>query len=314
MESIAELRKKVQVPVRRYNDVAGLLVGDRVSIHITRLFIALGLPPTLATVLMFLCGLAGSGLVVLGGVWAALGFGLLVLYYIFDCVDGEVARYRDGEKYLFGFIDFAIHLVVKSAFFVAVGVWSVRVSGEPWVFGFALAALLATLLQKLLHDAHVILVCRLILLRGREQRRRFLRELLAGAEPGFLEREVEVNGDADPYRPRGLLAFLRVAAINFDLGLIAYLIAAIADLSLAPFGLWGLTADLKLALTAFYGIVLPLDMTDRAIGYLRSGEFLARSRALMRVVHNFRCDDVLDERAGSAPRAEGEPSRRRARG
>ena len=119
VEPIEELRKKVQEPVRRYNDIAGVLIGDRVSIHVTRAFIALGLSPTVATIAFLVCGLAGSVLAACGRWWSVAGFVLVFLYYVFDCVDGEVARYHHREKLVWGFHDFMFHLYVKSAFFVA---------------------------------------------------------------------------------------------------------------------------------------------------------------------------------------------------
>src|SRR5262245_22109556 len=106
MESIAELRQRVQAPVRKYNDVAGLLVGDRLSIHVTRIFVALGLSPTWATIGMLVFGVGGSALVALGGAWSVAGFACVFLYYLLDCVDGEVARYHRREKLVFGFYDF----------------------------------------------------------------------------------------------------------------------------------------------------------------------------------------------------------------
>jgi hypothetical protein len=302
MVSIAELRKKVQVPVRRYNDVAGLLVGDRVSIHITRLFIALGLSPTVATVAMLICGLAGSALIVFGGLWSVAGFALLVLYYVFDCVDGEVARYHGQEKFTFAFVDFLFHLAVKPSFYVAVGVLAARTTGHLWTFAFGLAALLATLLGKFLHDAHVILVSRMILLRGREERKRYVRELLDGADAELAVRDVRIPGDADPYRPRGILPFVRVAAANFDLGLIVFLVASVVDLFVPPFELWGAPANVKVLVVVFYGIVLPLDFVDHLIGYVRGGLFVERSRTLLRRAHHFRVDEGGSEGPDDAGR------------
>src|SRR4051794_11071006 len=87
MDSLSELRKKVQAPVRKYNDIAGLMVGDRVSIHVTRCFVALGISPTVATLSMLAFGLAGSLMLLRGGAFSVAGFGCLFVYYILDCVD-----------------------------------------------------------------------------------------------------------------------------------------------------------------------------------------------------------------------------------
>lgn len=296
MESIAEIRKRVQRPVRRYNDVAGLLVGDRVSIHVTRLFIKLGLSPTVATVAMLVFGLVGSVLAAFGGGWAVAGFSLAFLYYIFDCVDGEVARYRGQQKLAFGFVDFVTHLLVKPAFYIGTGIWAARLTGQPAMFFFALAALLATLLQKFLHDAHVILVSRQILLRGRDERYRYVAELLEGQSEDFMDEDVLLRGDEEPYRPDGL-ALLRVAAVNFDLGLLAFLVASIVDMFIGPFHVLGMQMDLKVLLVVFYGLVVTYDLVDRFIGYVRAGSFSANSRLMMRRAHHFRCDEDPPERS-----------------
>lgn len=290
MESIAELRRRVQRPVRRYNDVAGLLVGDRVSIHVTRLFLKLGLSPTVATASMLICGLVGSALAILGGGFAVVGFALAFLYYVFDCVDGEVARYRGQQKFSFAFVDFVTHLLVKPAFFTAVGIWAVRVSGEPAVFLFALAALVATLLQKLLQDAAVILAGRQVLMRGREERYRYVAELLAGHEDDLLARDLVLRGDEEPYRPSPL-QLVRVAAANFDLGLLAFLLAAVLDLWLQPFDIVGVRMDLKALLVVYYGLVVPYDLADRFVAYVRADGFMAGARTLVRRAHHFRCDE-----------------------
>src|SRR5262245_12106046 len=152
MVTLAELRKRVQEPVRRYNDVAGVLVGDHVSIHVTRFFLACGISPTVATLSMLVFGVGGSLLALQGGSLAVVGFACVFLYYVFDCVDGEVARFHRGEKLVWGFYDFLFHLAVKGSFFVCLGIYAARVTGKPAFFFFGLAALLAVLFQKFLLD------------------------------------------------------------------------------------------------------------------------------------------------------------------
>jgi len=288
VESIPELRKKVQEPVRAYNDVAGLLVGDRVSIHVTRAFLALGLSPNVGTIGMLLAGLAGSAAIVPGGGWAVIGFALLFLYYVLDCVDGEVARYRQCEKLEWGFHDFLFHLYVKSAFFTCIGIYAARTTDRWWAFAFGLAALVATICGKALYDAALVLTARYVLMRTSAERRRFTDEILSGSDPAELERDGDLPGDHAPYtfgRARGLA---RAVMTNFDLSILWFLTAAVIDLFRAPMLVGGVTFDLKCALLAFYGVVLPLDFLDRLYTYVRQDGFRRDARRLVRRAHHFR--------------------------
>lgn len=285
MDSLSELRKRVQAPVRRYNDVAGILVGDRVSIHVTRVFVACKLSPTVATLSFLFFGLFGSILLLFGGWIAAAGFGCLFLYYIFDCVDGEVARYYGREKLIWGFHDFMFHLYVKSAFFVCLGIYAVRATGEPWVFLFALSGLLASLFTKFLYDVSLILTCRYVLLRSKVEREHYVSQIAPAA------RSAGGGGDADadpePQHFRGVLPLLRTAATNFDLAILLFFAAAVADVFLAPIPLFGLVADAKILLVILYGVLLPLDFLDRLRSHLRSNSFFVDARELLQRAHDF---------------------------
>jgi hypothetical protein len=287
LDSISDLRKRVQEPVRKYNDVAGLLVGDRVSIHVTRLFVAFGISPTVATLSMLAFGLAGSVMLLFGGIWAVAGFVCLFAYYVLDCVDGEVARYYRREKLAWGFHDFLFHLYVKSAFFVCLGLYAVDTSGVHAMFLFAVAALIATLFGKFLNDVGMLLTCRYVLLRNHEERQRFVEELCAGAAPEQLLVDGDLPGEHELYRPRGL-ALVRATLTNFDLSMLLFLAAAVADLWIEPFLIWNVRADCKVALLVFYGVILPLDFLDHVQTHIRHGRFVRDARRLLRRAHHFR--------------------------
>jgi hypothetical protein len=287
MEPIAELRRKVQAPVSKYNDVAGVLIGDHVSIHLTRMFVALGISPTIATLSMLAFGLGGSLLFLLDGWYAPLGFGCVFVYYILDCVDGEVARYHNGEKLIWGFYDFLFHLVVKSAFFVCLGVYAVRYTGESWTFFFALAALLACLFQKFLTDLSLILTCRQVLLRAPAEREHFVDQIVAGTAPENIQCEGDLPGEHLPYSHRGVLPALRAVLTNFDLAVIFFLIASIVDQFVAPFTIYSLPANFRIALVLFYGVVFPLDFVDHLQTQIRTNRFMTDARRLLRKAHHF---------------------------
>lgn len=288
MTTIGELRERVQRPVRQYNDVAGRVVGDHVSIHVTRLFVAWGLSPTIATLSMLVFGLAGSLLVLRGGLLAAIGFLCVFLYYVFDCVDGEVARYHKHEKLIWGYYDFLFHLAVQSAFFVCLGIYAARMTGDPVVFLFGLSALLAVLFLKFLRDVSTMLVARYVLLSTSDSRERIAKELTTGAPPAAPTEEGDPPDEDPPFVFRGFLPSLRAVATNFDLSTLFFLAAAIADLWVRPVGLFHWTVDLKTILVLFYGLVLPLDFVDRLVHHARNDKFRAECQRLLRRAHHFR--------------------------
>ena len=289
VESIAELRRRVQAPVRHNNDIAGVLVGDWASILVTRLFIGLRLSPTLATWGMLVSGTAGSLLVATGDRLAPLGFFLVFLYYISDCVDGEVARYWKIEKLIWGFHEFFFHLYVKGAFFLCLGWAVVESTGSRWAWLLAFAALLATFCHKALRDLPSAMAGRALLGSARESR--WLAAHLE-ADPDHLERETEDQPSADPALPSfgSRLAVARAILTNFDLSTIFFLLAALADLALEPALLGGVPWDCKALLLAFYGVVLPLHYADTYRTWVRQDRFLGGSRRLLERAHRFRIE------------------------
>lgn len=288
MESLSELRAKVQLPVRRYNDVAGMLLGDHLSIHVTRLFVAWRISPTVATLSMLVCGLAGSVLLVFDGGWAVAGFALVLAYYVFDCVDGEVARYHRIERLIWGYHDFLFHLYVKVAFFTCLGIYAARFTGQTWTFFLPYAALIGVLFQKFQNELTNLLVCRYVLLRGRGESEQFVEQLAGGVGEEEPASEGWLESEEAPTRFEGFLPLMRAALTNFDLAVALFLVAAIADLWLSPFAIWTLYGNCKIALVLFYGFILPLDFLDRLWSYLRDHGFERDARRLLRRAHHFR--------------------------
>jgi hypothetical protein len=294
VESIRELRRKVQEPVMRYNDIAGILFGNRVSIHITRLFVAAGLGPTVASMLMLASGLVGSVLLVFGDRAAVVGFALMIVYYVFDCVDGEVARYHRGEKIIWSFHDYMFHLYVKSAFYLCLGIGLYRSTGHVWLLAFAWIALLASLFRKAMGDLAGVLPVRLILARqGDEVTGRLERQVLEGLDPGGKETAEEPEGREGRDEARiasygGPLGILREVATNFDLFMFAFLGAAVADLFVAPFELLGGPWNLKATLLVFVALTLVFDFLDRLWHTIRAGRFLEEARSFLVAAHRYR--------------------------
>lgn len=290
--SWSELRRVCQTPVRDTNDVAGLLYGDHASLPITKLMVDLRLSPDLASIGFFVCGLTGAVLQAADGVLAAVASALLVLYYVLDCVDGEVARFQRVCDVKWGYFDFLFHMLVKPLVFcgVAVGLW--RESGAAWPIFAAFAASTATLWLKLFLETPGIVFLKEFLRRSRKA------DFIAETARPMVDRAKEVelgaagagSGGA-PFRLRLDLVTARALMTNFDIGLLLLLAATLADLAVAPFDVPMLgPVGFRGAWILYYGIILPLDFADYLRTYLLKGHFNREVTRLLALAHHFSLD------------------------
>ncbi|MCH7619694.1 MAG: CDP-alcohol phosphatidyltransferase family protein [Candidatus Marinimicrobia bacterium] len=90
------------------------------SIRVTRMILPLGISANQATLIGIIIGILACILIGTGSiVYSILGVGLLQLSYIFDCVDGEIARYKKQSSVNGIFIDFIGHEVLIPFSFLA---------------------------------------------------------------------------------------------------------------------------------------------------------------------------------------------------
>jgi phosphatidylglycerophosphate synthase len=125
--SVAELRAAAQPPsIFERNSGehwAGKLYMRRVSPYATRLLLRTGLSPNAVTWLMILVGLAAAGVLTLPGVLPAVGALLLIqLQLLFDCSDGEMARWLDRRSPVGVYLDRIGHYLTETALPIALGI------------------------------------------------------------------------------------------------------------------------------------------------------------------------------------------------
>ncbi|MGH8968523.1 MAG: CDP-alcohol phosphatidyltransferase family protein [Actinomycetes bacterium] len=157
--TIAELRARTQPPSVRGRRNSEHWTADlyqrRLSPYLTRVLIATSLSANAVTVLMILTGVsAGAALLLPGLAGAVLAAVLGQLQMLWDCCDGEVARWRGTSSPVGVFLDKVGHYAAESAIPLALGV---RADGGLGSIGgwTTLGALLAVLvlLNKALNDA-----------------------------------------------------------------------------------------------------------------------------------------------------------------
>jgi phosphatidylglycerophosphate synthase len=152
--SLAELRATGQPPavLERLNDEhwAGRLYMRRVSPRATWVFARLGWSPNAVTVAFIVCGVAAGVVVAFGGLWSAVAAAILIqAYLLFDCSDGELARWSGRFSVTGIYLDRVGHYLGEAALLTGLGFRAqghLTVSG-PYVTAGLAAALLAMLVK-----------------------------------------------------------------------------------------------------------------------------------------------------------------------
>lgn len=296
--SFSELRRVCQRPVRETNDVAGLIYGDFLSLPITKLMVDLRLSPTWASIGFLICGLAGAALSVGGGLIAIGGAALLVLYYVLDCVDGEVARWQRVCDVRWTYFDYLFHLLVKPLTFLGVGLGTFLGHGAPWLLVAAFSAAVATLWLKTFLEMAGIVFLKEFLRRPRkvefiaDSARPLVEQALGSANESVAPRAAP----SSPFRLRLDLVTLRALMTNFDIGLLLLFAASVADAAVGPIAYGDATLGWRSLWLLYYGVVLPLDFADYVITYLRRGHFTREATRLLAIAHNFSLEPRAEQR------------------
>lgn len=160
--SVAELRAVCQPPElvgrRSAEHWAGRLYMRRLSPYVTRLALRLPVTPNGWTVVMIAVGVAGAAILAVPGLLTAVLAAIAVqLYLLLDCVDGEVARWRQATSAAGVYLDRLGHYTVEAALLIALGV---RVDGGYADLGggtmLGLLAAVLALLSKVESDLVVV--------------------------------------------------------------------------------------------------------------------------------------------------------------
>ena len=147
--TLAELRAEGQPPsvTGRLNDEhwAGRLYMRRVSPWATWTFARLGWSPNAVTAAFIVCGVAAGVMVAIGGLPAAVAAAVLIqAYLLFDCADGELARWSRRTSATGIYLDGIGHYLGEAALLAGLGLRAQ--GGLAWSGGYVSAGLAAALL------------------------------------------------------------------------------------------------------------------------------------------------------------------------
>jgi phosphatidylglycerophosphate synthase len=125
--TLAEVRATGQPPqvLARLNDEhwAGRLYMRRVSPYATVVFARLGWSPNAVTVAFIVSGVVAGVVTAIPGLAAAVGVVVLIqLYLLFDCSDGELARYTGRTSATGVYLDRMGHYIAEAVLLAGLGV------------------------------------------------------------------------------------------------------------------------------------------------------------------------------------------------
>ncbi|MFB8237830.1 CDP-alcohol phosphatidyltransferase family protein [Kitasatospora purpeofusca] len=150
--ALAELREvcqpRAKLASRNGEHWAGRIYMRAVSLRVTRQLVRTSVAPNTLTWLMVVCGVgAGAALLVPGLLGAVLAALLFQGFLLFDCVDGEVARWKRQFSTAGVYVDRLGAYLADAALMVGAGVRAARGGSELWV-SVGLAAALGVVLLK----------------------------------------------------------------------------------------------------------------------------------------------------------------------
>ena len=152
--SLAELRAQgqPQAVIDRLNDEhwAGRLYMRKFSPRATWVFARLGWSPNAVTLAYIACGLAAGVAAAFSGLGTAIAVAVLIQgYLLFDCSDGELARWSGRTSATGIYLDLVGHYLCEAALLIGLGV---RAQGHltdtgPYVSAGLAAAVLAMIVK-----------------------------------------------------------------------------------------------------------------------------------------------------------------------
>ncbi|MGX4690520.1 CDP-alcohol phosphatidyltransferase family protein [Streptomyces sp. JNUCC 63] len=127
---------------------AGRLYMRKISLRLTRQLVRTPVTPDQLTWTMVVCGIAsGAALLVPGLTGAVLAVVLMQLFLLFDCVDGEVARWKGQNSATGIYVDRLGAYLADAALMVGAGFHAARSGFGGWV-SLGLATALGVVLLK----------------------------------------------------------------------------------------------------------------------------------------------------------------------
>lgn len=236
----------------------------KLSIYLTKLFLKTPFSADAVTFLDLVIGLIGTYFLSCGSSLSILfGALFLQLYFILDCVDGEIARYTKTASIRGKCLEKIVHFIVNPLIFISLGFGIFNVSNDSIVFFWAFLASFGSLLNNL-----VVMEAELCVLSQKT-------ETTAVCNSGDFTGVGIAKQAPFKHLMRLTMFFYQIYTV---VGLI--LLAAVIQFILPLFGyLFPIPADLNfvLPILIFYGIFFTITLMARILVISKSLKYILES-------------------------------------
>lgn len=131
---IKELKIAIQPNPKQETVWYAKAIIRKISIYFTWLLLQFKTTANQATFIQGFLGFTGSVLLATGGRdWAPVALIIIQIGYIFDCIDGEIARFRKTTNVNGVFFDSLIHAIVIPTMFAGLTLYSYFLTDQSWL-------------------------------------------------------------------------------------------------------------------------------------------------------------------------------------
>lgn len=215
VESIKKLRKICQsTKLKKDHNPYSTVFARKISIYLTKLLLHTSITANQTTLLLVFIGILAGIFLTYGQEWYTLiGALLLQLWYIFDHVDGEIARYRGTESITGKYLDLLSHYTIHPYVFICItfGIYNVFHDITVFIFGFsaALSIMFIDIVSDCIYRA-VVLTRMQVNIKSIKKQAKKVKEI--EGYPSIIQR-IRSLIPFNPFRVPGIIHIILVAAV-----------------------------------------------------------------------------------------------------
>jgi len=264
VESIEELRKICRKGEDPDDKSVSMILGRKLSIYITKLLLYTNITANQTTALGALIGIIAGISMASGNKWyTLLGALLLYLHFIFDLVDGEIARYRKESSVTGVYLERLSHYLVNSFLFFSISFGLYMTFYDVRVFAFGFSASLSQTLISLSHECKLVAVARARLRGHQGYERRLTKDASIEAKKGENYERARLLYEQETYLTSISSTLYRVSRIIYRIFVQPYimltiLLASLIDVIVPIFGFYSFTLNAMYIILFLHGIFPPL--------------------------------------------------------
>ena len=241
------------------------MFGLKLSLPITKIFLYYKLSANFATFMMFLTAFVGAMLLAINDLTIILGLFLLTLSYIFDYVDGQVARFYGNASLLGAVQDRFVHIITENTAIICLGVWLIRGYHNWFVFAVTFIILFWNEFRVFLAKLHILIYVEEFTSYPFCERKIIQENYLKRVAPNtdMIEPDAAPSTQRSPWRE--MLSNIRICTYTFNFFTFGLLGAALVDLG---FLLFGYNFHLKLVMLVLFAVYYIFQILDFTYTYL----------------------------------------------